>query len=85
MPEKKNALMELANNIDIVKQGLSELNEDNDLVLSDKAFVILGKAQRIVAELANRNISLIPQECYGCGVLKTIANCRAIAEEGGAK
>ena len=70
---KRNALAELAEELNRVDAHEPEL-----WVGHRKA---VRKAQRIIAELANRNISMIPQDCYGCGVLKTLANCRVIAED----
>lgn len=73
MANERNALAELAEKLGNV---FCEYAEDTHIV---------EKAQRIIAELANHNVNLIPQECYGCGVLKTLSKCRAIAAEGGAE
>lgn len=72
MASERNALAELAEDLEAIVKDTK----------SDFYTTRISAAQRIVAELAKYNISLIPQECYGCGVLKTLAKCRAIAEEG---
>ena len=78
MPDKSNALAELAEDLRVM--GLDVDGKENE---------ILDKAQRIVEELAKvmpnymagkPGHSFIETEAY-----KAYKNCRAIAEEGGAK
>lgn len=71
--KKKNALAELAKNLEFIKIHYA----------GKLGCVWADKAQRIVAELAKHaNINLIPADCYGCALIKTIVDCREIAEEG---
>lgn len=74
--KKRNALAELANELSWI-----------ETILGDEGYgpycADANKAKRIIAALANVvNTSLIPQDCYGCGLLTKISVCRAIAEEG---
>lgn len=72
--KERNALAVLAEEM---KEGL------DCLVLVPHLVKVYGKAHRIIAELAKvGDTSLIPQDCYGCGLLNKISVCRAIAEEG---
>lgn len=73
MPNK-NALAELANELSWI-----------ETILGDEGYgpycADANKAKRIIAELAKvGDTSLIPQDCYGCGLLNKMSVCRAIAE-----
>ena len=78
----RNTLAELAKRLDIIVFGLVTDGHPCDETID------IRKAQRIVAELANANKTYI-DDCVNNSIVdlayEALRNCRAIAEEGGAK
>lgn len=76
----ENDLSRLSDQIGVIRKGI----ENPRIGLTGSGFRVLEKAERIIGELAKHaSTNLIPQDCYGCGLLKTISKCKEIAAEGG--
>lgn len=84
MTDTKNALAEMAKAMD-EPVDMASIHDRGLVVLNAQQFGAYQKAQRIIAELAKVRINSLGGPYDENEAYAAISNCRAIAEEGGAK